>query len=422
MFWFGRHGDLTETEYGWAQTAWQYSVNNTDPNTGLVAGIDRYPTASMANIAEALASLHVAYQLEMVDDLNFDGRLSALLHFLNSMDLFDNKVPNRNYHTQTGKMVTLTGEPGQIGWSGLDIGRLLIWLNLYKRFYPAYGEYIDKAILRWDFCTLLATDGTIQSGRLSNGQLTVRQDGRLGFEEYAAYGYALWGFNSSKAQLLLPYQVFNLYDIPFLVDGHDPRVDGVPNPLVPTSFWLAGIEFNWDLANDNDDDHHHHSAPDLAQQAAQLYALQQARFEQDALHTARAEHILSSAPWFLYDAVWGHGSAFPSIADDGSFHDQLALVSTKATFLMWALWDTPYTDELMVLVEPLHDPQRGWFEGRYERSAGYEKAISLATNAAVLKSLLYKVQGKLMHQPYPSARLEVVRNNEFEHPGRCQPQ
>ncbi|GAA4904046.1 DUF3131 domain-containing protein [Ferrimonas pelagia] len=420
-FWQGRHGALTEEELEWASIAWQYIDQNTDPKTGLVGGVNGYPTATMGNVAEYLASLHVAYQLGLVDHLAFDGRLSAVLHFLNTMDLFDNRVPNRVYHTQTTDMVNYANEPGEIGWSGLEVGRLLIWLNVFKRYYPPYGEYIDKALLRWDFCALLTPDGEIQSGYRQDNTIQITQDGRLGYEEYAAYGYSLWGFNPMKADVLEPYQVFYIYGMPVLVDGRDPRVDGVPNPLVSTPFFDMGLEFNWDRWDDVSSGDKTHTRLDLARQSEQLYRIQEARWRQDAIHTARAEHILSGSPWFLYDAIWAQGSLFASQTDEGDFYDNKALLSVKAAFLMWALWDTEYTDELMSLISPLHDPEKGWFEGRFEQSAGYEMALSLPTNATVLKALLYKQQGKLLGAPYSSARLEVVRANEFELPGKCHP-
>ena len=123
----GRHGELTEQEKQWARIAWRYFENNYQPQTGLVNAVDNYPSCSMWNIADYLAALIAAHQLGLIKRCEFDRRLSKLLAFLNTMDLFFGKLPNLLYHTQTGAMVNYQNQPEEIGWSAVDIGRLLIW-------------------------------------------------------------------------------------------------------------------------------------------------------------------------------------------------------------------------------------------------------------------------------------------------------
>ncbi|WP_084144529.1 DUF3131 domain-containing protein [Ferrimonas kyonanensis] len=421
-FWHGRHGDLTEEQRQWLATAWRYVANNTHPTTGLVGAIDGYPVFTMANVAEYLAALHTAKQFELVGAKEFDERLSLLLDFLNTMALVDGVLPNRSYHTESGQMVDAAAQPGIVGWSAIDLGRLLIWLNLYRRHYPSFAEYIDKVVLRWDFCRLLDGRGQLTRGEFRDGGWLPVQEGRLGYEEYAAYGYYLWGQMPTLADRFEPYERRQFYQVPLLVDGRDPRVDRVIDPLLPTPYWYAGMEFNWDRWDQlDDDDDTDYGRLDLARQAHSLYLVQERRWRRDALYTARAEHILSEAPHFVYDAVFGLGSPFPTLDAQGQFHNEAALVSTKAAFMMWVLWDTEYTDALMGVMRHLYDPERGWYEGRKERTAGYDQSLTLATNAAVLQSMLYKQQGKLFRAPPPMSRLQRVLGDEFIHPGRCQP-
>lgn len=420
-FWHGRHGALTEKELAWATTAWRYVQRNTQADSGLVGAIDGYPGFTMTNLAEYLAALNSAYRFSLVEEKEFDERLSAVLEFLNEMDLVGAGLPNRSYHAATGDMVDYGLQPAQVGWSALELGRLLIWLNYYRRHYPRFAEYIDKAVLRWDFCGLLDDDGSLMGGRRTESGWQRYQEGRLGYEEYATYGYYLWGFDPARADRLEPFEVRRFYRLPLLVDGRDPREDGVIAPLVPTPYWYAGMEFNWDNWGDKESGDTHHSRPHLAEQAKNLYLIQERRWQEDALYTARAEHLMSEPPYFVYDAIFGLGSPFPTLDDQGNFHDDDAMVATKAVFMMWVLWNREYTDRLMAVTEHLYDAERGWYEGRWERSAGYEQVFSLSTNAAVLQALLYKVEGKLFRQPPPISRLERVRGDEFIHPGRCQP-
>ncbi|WP_169308407.1 DUF3131 domain-containing protein [Ferrimonas aestuarii] len=421
LFWHGRHGELDESEQLWIELAWTYVGNNTHPGTGLVGALDGYSSFTMTNLAEYLVALHAANEFELLKEKEFDERLSALLKFLNTMPLYDNALPNRVYHIETGNMVDFGAQPGAVGWSAIEIGRLLIWLNYYRRHYPRFAEYIDKAVLRWDFCRLIDDSGSLTGGRVVDGQLERYQEGRLGYEEYAAYGYYLWGFEPSQADQFEPYQSRRFYQVTLLADGRDPRVDGVYDPLLPTPYWYAGMEFNWDRWDDLESSDTSYSRLDMARQARNLYLIQERRWQRDKLYTARAEHVLSEAPFFVYDSVFGLGTPFATLDGDGNFHDDVALVSTKATFMMWSLFETEYTDKLMWITRHLYDPEKGWYEGRKELTGGYEQSVTLSTNAAVLQSLLYKRQGKLFKNPPPSSRLERLRGDEFYHPGRCQP-
>ncbi|MEM7292481.1 MAG: DUF3131 domain-containing protein, partial [Pseudomonadota bacterium] len=182
----GRHGPLTEKELQWAQTAWAYFVNNHNPETGLVNSVDQYPSTTMWHVADYVAALVAAYELGFIDMLEFDQKFSRLLSFLNTMHLINNSLPNKAYHTKTGEMVDYSNKPGAIGWSAIDIGRLVIWLQIARSRYPQYSEYIDKAIVRWRFCDIIDKCGTLYGGVSTKGNIDFYQEGRLGYEEYAA--------------------------------------------------------------------------------------------------------------------------------------------------------------------------------------------------------------------------------------------
>ena len=122
---------------------------------GLTNSVDRYATTTMWHVADALAALVAAHELQLVDRHEFDTRVSKLLHFLNTMPLFGGRLPNTVYNASTGAMVNYGNQPEEVGWSAIDLGRLLIWLRLIAEQYPEFSEYIDKAVLRWNFCEVL---------------------------------------------------------------------------------------------------------------------------------------------------------------------------------------------------------------------------------------------------------------------------
>lgn len=415
----GRYGDLTEGELEWARLAWVYIENNTQLKTGLVNNIDNYPTTNMAGIADYLLALTAAREFEFITSKEHDERLSLVLTFLNDMPLSIGQIPNKVYSTQTGQMVDYGNQPNDIGWSSIDVGRLLIVLAIVKQYNPQFIEYIDKAVLKWNFCELVNEEGELFGGSVNNGNVTRYKEGRLGVEEYTSYGYLDWQIVPEKAMRIDPYNVATMYGIDFLFDGRDPRLFDVLRPVYSTPYLQLGLEFNWDNITDSDSSDATHSNEVMSAMADSMYRIQEARWDNDRIYTARGEHIVSGEPYFVYDAIYALGTPWITLSEDGSSYDELALVSTRVAFQMWALWKSDYTDRLMILVQELYDPERGWYEGRYELNSSYEKSISLQTNAGVLEALLYKAKGKLYQPAKNKEYRDVQFNARFSHPGHC---
>jgi hypothetical protein len=83
------------------------------------------------------------------------------------MQLFRNELPNKVYHTKTAERVNYSNKPGEIGFSALDLGRLLIWLHIIKQLYPEHANAIDSVVLRWDFSRVVDKCGTLYGAMLS---------------------------------------------------------------------------------------------------------------------------------------------------------------------------------------------------------------------------------------------------------------
>lgn len=415
----GRYGALSEQELEWAKTAWQYVENNTQVATGLVNAIDRYPTTNMSALADYLLSLEAAREFDLISNKQYDERLSLAIGFLVEMPLGRVGTPNKVYSTVTGGMVDYGNQPKEIGWSSVDVGRLLIALAIIKQKSPEFSEYIDKAVLRWNFCELVSEEGELFGGSVHGDDVQRYKEGRLGIEEYTSYGYLDWNIVPAKAMRLDPYEVITINGVDILFDGRDPRQFNVQNPVYSTPYLWLGLEFNWDNIQDSSSNDANHSNAVLSAMADSIYQVQENRWHQERIYTARADHVVSGDPYSVYDAIYALGTPWVTITENGTSYDELALVSTRAAFQMWALWKTPYTDRLMTLVKELYDADRGWYEGRYEINGSYEKSITLKTNAGVLEALLYKVNGKL-YQSGPDVEFRDVQfNSRFHHPGKC---
>ncbi len=404
----------------WARTAWSYFASNYNPETGLVNALDGVPTTSMWQVGDSFAATLIAYELKFLTREQFDERISKLLHFLNTMPLFDRQLPNKYYHAKTGRMANSRNEPQSVGWSAIDIGRLMIWLSIVAHQYPQYSEYIHKVVLRWKFCDVVDDCGSLFGGNLVHDEIELIQEGRLGYEEYAALGFQAWGFDTTKASRLEPFELATLYGIDVPYDGRDPRETGTFSPIVSLPFLLMGMEFNWDALDDQASRDSRHTAPELSALADRVYNVQEQRYLQEGIFTARTDHPLRKAPFYVYDSIFAAGYPWNTIADTGESYPSRALVATRAVFPMWALYRRPYTQSLLDVICPLFHPRKGFYEGRFERTGGRELALSATTNAMVLEALYYKQKGKLFLGLRPG-HFQLRLADEFKRPRNCFP-
>lgn len=396
-------------EQQWARTAWRYLENNTDYERGLVGGMDRVQTFTVWNAADALAATIAAHELGIIDAREFDLRMSRLLGFLAAMDLSEGRLPNKAYASGTGKMIGFDGKPADIGWSAVDIGRLLLWLKITGERHPQFQEYADKVVVRWNFCEVIDNCGVLQgSGRAAGGQSFRHQEGRLGYEQLAAAGYAAWGFET-RASLPMPRtETVNIYGQPIRYDARDARATTVPTPVLTMPFVLMGIELGWD-------------PPGSREMANQVFRIQEERWRRERQVTARSDWQSRDEPYVVLDAVFAAGYPWNTIGGDGKEYERLALVSTRAAFGMWALRPGEYADRLIEAVQHLYDPDRGWYEGRLEAGGAPLANITLSTNAAVLEALLYKAKGRLYASSGKPGYFQARTADPFLRLNRCWP-
>lgn len=403
---------LPPREHQWARTAWRYVENNSDYDTGLVNGLDRSPVFTAWNAADALAAIVAAFELRLIDEREFDRRLSQQLGFLATMDLSAGQLPNKAYHAVTRKMVGFDGQPADIGWSAVDTGRLLLWLKIVGLRHPRFQEYADQVVLRWRFCDVIDDCGVLHGTGRSGGQVFRYQEGRLGYEQLAGAGFAAWGFPARGATSLPKVETANILGVPVRHDARDPRTTGAPAPVLTMPYVLAGLEYGW-------------QAPDgtvaLRELAQQVQRVQEERWRRERQLTARTDYQLREAPWVVLDSVFASGYAWNTIDGEGKEHEKLALVATRAAFGLWSLWPGEYAQALVDSVRLLYDPDRGWFEGRFEQGGAANTTISLTTNAAILETLLFRARGVLYAGGAKPGLFDVRTSDPFGRMGRCWP-
>ncbi|CCJ82489.1 FIG00553737: hypothetical protein [Cronobacter dublinensis 1210] len=316
-----------------------------------------------------------------MDEKTFDARLTRLLGTLNRLPLTNRQTPNRLYSTWTPAMVDFTGKPGVMGWSARDMARLMLALRLVAQYHPQYSEYLERVVMRWNFCPVIDKDGALYAAQMQNGLLAPRDEIRLGESEYAAAGFSLWGFQPAKAWSP-PSQNVIMYERALPVDARDPRTTWQPSLITTLPYTLPGLEFGWEVPGVDRE-----KIDNLRERAHLVYLTQESRWQQERILTARADFTTSAAPWHAADTVWANGYGWNTLGDDGKEYPRLAQVSTKAVFSLWVLWDTPYTDALMQATRLMYDEKRGWYEGRVEATGDYNRSLTLSTNATVLEAL-----------------------------------
>lgn len=396
----GRYGALTPQEKEMARVAWRYFENNTQPETGLVNSVDRFPSTTLWDIGSSIGAIVSARELGLIDQGDASARLTRMLETLGRIELFRNLCPNKAYNSATAQRVTYSGEPGEIGCSALDVGRLLVWMRVIEQRYPALQPLVLVAVRHWNVSALVRQGELYGTALGPDGQVQYLQEGRLGYEEYGAKAFRLWGYDTDKASAAQPYGLLSIYGIRIPYDARDPHTFGAHNYVVTESYVLDGIEFGWDEPGDTNTGPFEFSSGWIARAAERVYLAQQARFEKTGILTARTEHQLAGAPYFVYDTVFSDGVPWATITDTGEAHPEFAAVALKGAFGLWVLWNTPYTDRLFEHVRGAFDPAQGFYEGLLENGGGRIETFTANNNGIILETLLYKVQGAVLR---PSA-------------------
>ncbi|MGV6839454.1 MAG: DUF3131 domain-containing protein [Planktomarina sp.] len=396
-----RRGFLTDREMRAAKVAWRYFENFTQEDTGLANSVGNYPSTTMWDTASYIAAAVAAYELCLIEKPDFDLRMMRLLTTIKGLELFRKEMPNKVYHTKTGAKVDYTNKPGEIGFSALDIGRFLVWMRILKNRYPYLANTIDSVLLKWDYSNVVDSEGVLFGAYVDKetGETVYAQEGRLGYEEYAAKGFALWGFQPRLAHRAEPFLTASIYGVQVPYDGRDPRVFHSQNYVVTESYLQDGLELGFDLPHDDSSPEWLHTDGWRAEFADRIYQVQENRWRETGFMTARSEHNVKGPPYFTYDTIFSDGYPWNTVTPRGDYVPDHAAVAAKAAIGLWALWDTPYTDTLYDAIIELYEPETGMFEGLYERGQGRVEIFTANNNGIIMTALLHKVQGPIL-TPY----------------------
>jgi len=365
-----------------AAIAWKQFARMWVPETGLARATFEYDKLTTWDIGSVLAALHSGHILGFLSIDEYREHVCRTLEQLEGMPFFRDSIPHKLYDARTGAMVDREGRHTDRGyaWSATDLGRLLVWLRIIADADSNFTEVANRIVARIKF------DAVVENGYLYGEDATLGrrarrfQEGRIGYEQYAAQGFALWGQDVALAlDVNTNSQPVTVYGIELPKDrrGLD-RITSEP-------FILLGLEVGW--------------TPEEAAISRNLLAVQEERYKRTKQVTIASEDAVGIAPhFFYYYCIYCSGRAFViETASPGSVYSSPRWISTKATFAWHALLPSAYT-ELAVQRIARARASVGWSSGVMERSNAPTRAYDLNTAAIILEAAAYNKLGKPLLQ------------------------
>jgi hypothetical protein len=380
-------GKLTEEEINFARIAWKYFENNWDAESGLINGIDKCPEFTFQDLTSYLMGMLSAYEIDIIDSLTVHHRITLLMNTLEKLELYEESLPNRQYHKITLQMLDSNGLPCKVGvgWDAIHIGRFFTFVNKVQVDYPHYFPMVRKVLRRWKMDEMVKNgvmEGMVYHSRKDSFKLT--QAGRLGFEEYAGKSLLKAGFDATEAFSYTDFLKYvDIYGHKIAVDARESRNKFSHNHILSDPYFLDGMEYGWDVNS--------------RELAWRVFQVQKERYKRtDILTATGADFADDSEKSFVYNSIYSDFNIWVCYDEKGNKKQNLKMISTKTAFAYYVLYEDAYTDKLFESVKDLHDPERGWYAGRYEKSGKPNKSISAITNGIVLEAMNYRMNGTLI--------------------------
>lgn len=373
---------LTEQELQTARLAWKYFQRNWNNKTGLINSADGFASVTLWDQTAAIAAIVSAKELDLISNAEFNAKMNSMLKTLATLPLYKNELPNKVYNTKTLLPVDY-GELNQrkeIGWSAIDLGRMALWLKIVGSKYPQLRSPTEAVWRHWKVKRLV-NNGQLYGTAIAQGKEQYNQEGRLGYENYAAYGLKLWGLEVKQALDTESSVAFvNLYGQEVPYDQRDYKTSGANNYVLSEPYILDGIETGFQ------------ALPKAY--ADRVLAAQEARYQATKQLTAITEDNLDRAPYFVYNTLFVNGKSWATITDTRQNRNNLRFLSAKAAIGWHVLYNTAYTHQLFEFVQANLKSEAGWYGGFYESLNQPNRSLTANNNGVILESLLYQKVGQ----------------------------
>ncbi len=354
-----------------ARASWAYLDANYQPSTGLVNATPDWANTTLWDVGGQLIAFVAAKQLGFISPAEFDQRVAKTLGTLERTPLFRGAAFNKEYSTKTG---AVSNE--RTGWSATDLGRLFVALKILAQQEPKFAEQAQRVVRRNDFAQIVK-DGYLHGQLIgSSGKAWSYQEGRIGYEQYVARGFQLWGADVANAlDVKKNAQPVTVLGVPLFADKR------YQDRLVSEPFVLYGLELGLD--------------GDMRDLAANLLKAQEARYKATGTITIASEDAVSVPPqYFYYYCVYCSGKPFVIDASTpGNTLDSPRWVSTKAAFGWHVLLPSEYTKLAVDYVSGARDPKRGWASGVFEGTRKSTQTFDINTASVMMEVAFYRLRG-----------------------------
>jgi hypothetical protein len=359
-----------------AQRAWAY-FRVSASRSGLFDSVLGYHHSTMWDAGSALAGIAAAERLHLISRNEFLIMMRKVLTAYSTMPLYADALPNREINIESLTLLDIRSRASTTGsgWSALDIGRLLIWLRILHNWYPELRQPIATVMTRWDLTRLMPKD-ELTGEAVVEGKVLSYQEGRLGYEQYAAAGLALWGKNATRSLHFHDTEEIQQHEITLHRDLRGQAF------LTSEPFFLALLELG-------------RISPEFGRQADAVYEIQKRRATSSGEMMAMSEDAIDQRPWFVYNSLNYDGEAWRCVSHSGKPYPQAASLSTKTAFAWWAVYGDDYASRLMTTVKDNYDAEKGYYGGIYTNGER-NRSLNINTNAVILEAVLYRALG---HRP-----------------------
>lgn len=362
-----------------ARAAWKQLDAMYQPATGMTLAQPTWAYPTAWDVASALAAYYSARGLGYISDEEYRTRASRLLQTMQKARLYNGIAYGRNYDAKTGELVGPDQKPhaNGTGYSAMDLGRLLAILGIVAKNDPELADAARAVATRIDARRVIRSGYLMGTELNKQGRPETYQEGRIGYEQYAAAGFALWNMTpAAAASVKANAKKASVLGIPITADKR-----GLDR-LTSEPFIMQGLELGW--------------SPEMRELAWQTLSAQAARFLSTGRMTMVSEDAINQAPhYFYYYCVYCSGKPFViNIHTPGVELTSPRWLSAKAAFAWHALLPSGYTWSAVEAVEPALDPKSGWATGVFEDSGKSTETYAINTAALILEAALYRKTGK----------------------------